>query len=72
MKKIFGNSLSQMFNLPFELFSWTAVFPIGTRRSGDIPWRSAKGPNVQDLQGTFRGPLGDQHRNWWFNEKSVF
>ena len=71
MKIFFGNPLSQMFNLPFELFSWTAVFPAGRRRPGDVPWRSTKGPNVQNLQGTFRRPLGHQHKNWWFNEKSA-
>ena len=30
-------------------------YPAGTRRPGDVPWRSPKGPNVRDLQGTFRG-----------------
>ena len=30
-----------------------------TRRPGDVPWRSPKDRNVRDLQGTFRGLLGD-------------
>ena len=46
--------------------------PASTRRPGDVPWRFPKGPNVWDLQGIFRGLLGGQHKNWWFNEKSVF
>ena len=31
-------------------------------RPGDVPWRSPKGPNIRDLQGTFRGLLGDQQK----------
>ena len=31
---------------------------------GDVPWRSPKGPNVQEFQGTFKGLLGDQQKNW--------
>ena len=38
--------------------------PAGTRRPGDVPWRPPKGANVRDLQGTFRGLLGDQQKNW--------
>ena len=45
--------------------------PAVTRRPMDVPWRSPKDPNVRDLQGTFRGLLGDQ-KNWLFNEKGVF
>ena len=26
---------------------------------GDVPWRFPKGPNVRDLQGTFRGLSGE-------------
>ena len=47
-------------------------YPAGTWRSGDVPWRSPKGPNIGDLWGTFRGLLEDQQKNWWFDEKSVF
>ena len=36
------------------------IFPAVTRRPGNVPWMSPKGPNVQDLQGTFGGLLGDQ------------
>ena len=42
--------------------------PAGTRRPGDVPWRSPKGPNVRDLKGTFRGLLGNQQKKliiWW-------
>ena len=46
--------------------------PAGTRRHGDVPWRSPKGPNVQYLQGTFRQLSGDQYKDWWFYEKNVF
>ena len=46
--------------------------PADTRRPGNVPWRSPKGPNVRDLQGTFRGLLADQQKNWWFNDKSIF
>ena len=49
-----------------------AITPAGTHRPGDFLWSSPKGLNVWDLQGTFRGLLGDQQKNWWFNEKSVF
>ena len=42
------------------------------QRPGQVPWRFPKGPNIRDLQGNFRGRLGDQHKNLWFNEKSVF
>ena len=49
-----------------------SLHPANTRRPGDVPWRSPKGPNVRDLQGTFRGLLGNQQKKWWFNEKSVF
>ena len=48
------------------------AFPAGTQRPGDFPWRSPKCPNVCDLQGTFGGLSGDQQKNWWFDEKSVF
>ena len=37
--------------------------PAGTRCPWDVPWRSPKGPNVRDLQGTLRGLLGDQEKN---------
>ena len=40
------------------------IYPAGTRRPGDILLRSPKGPNVRDIQGTFRGLLGDQQKNW--------
>ena len=46
--------------------------PDGTRRPGDTPWRSSKCPNIRDLQGTFRGLLGGQQENWWFDFKKVF
>ena len=46
--------------------------PTDTRRLGNFPWRSPKGPKVWDLQGTFRELLRDQQKNWSFNEKSVF
>ena len=38
------------------------INPADTRRPGDVPWRSPKGSNVRDLQGTFRGLLGDQQK----------
>ena len=38
--------------------------PAGTRRPGNVSWMSPKGPNVRDLQGTFKGLLGDQQENW--------
>ena len=40
-----------------------SMFPAGTRRPGEVPRRSPKGPNIWDLQGIFRGLLGDQHKN---------
>ena len=39
----------------------------------DVPGTSPEGPNVRDLQGTFRGLLGDQQKKKRsFNEKSAF
>ena len=46
--------------------------PAGTQHPGDVPSRFPKGPNVWDFQRTFRGVLGDQQKDWWFDEKSVF
>ena len=40
----------------------------GTSPEGSTP----KGRNVRDLQGTFRGLLGDQQKKWQFYEKSAF
>ena len=62
-----------MFPKFFILFYFFLLsFPAGSRCPGDIHWRLPKGPNIQDLQGTFKGLLGDQHKYWWFKEKSVF
>ena len=47
-------------------------FPAGTRRPGDVPWRSPKGSDVRDLQGTFKGLIGDQQKIWWFHKKGCF
>ena len=47
-------------------------YQVATRRPGDVLSRLPKGPDVRDLQGIFRGFLRDQHKNWRFNEKSVF
>ena len=35
-----------------------------TQPAPDVPGTSPEGPNVQDLQVTFRGLSGDQYRNW--------
>ena len=43
-----------------------------TQPARDVLGRSPKGPNVWDLQGTLRGLLGEQQKNWWFDWKSVF
>ena len=53
-------------------FEETVKYPASTRRPGDVPWRFPKGPNVRDLQGTFRGLLGNQQKNGWFDEKKCF
>ena len=45
-------------------------YPADTWRSKGVPWRSPKGPNVRDLQGTFRGLSGDQKLMIWW--KSCF
>ena len=37
-------------------------FPTGTWRPRDVPWKSSKGRNVRDLQGTFMGLSGDQYK----------
>ena len=36
--------------------------PAGTQRPMDVPWRSPKGPNVQDLKETFRELSGEQRK----------
>ena len=36
-----------------------SIDPPGTRRPRDVSWSSSKGPNVWDLQVTFRGLLGN-------------
>ena len=41
----------------FLLPSSSRICPASSRRPGDVPWRSSKGPNVRDLQWTFRGPI---------------
>ena len=46
--------------------------PASMRRPGDVPWRSPKGSDVQDLQETLKGLLGDQQKNWWFHQKRCF
>ena len=56
-------------NVLFQIFDY---FPARTRRPGDVPWRSPKGPNVRDLQRTFKGLLGNQQKNWWFDKKKYF
>ena len=43
-----------------------------TQPAHDVPRTSPKGPNVRDLQGTFRELARYQYKNWWFYEKSVF
>ena len=43
--------------------------PTGMQRPLKVPWRSSKGPNIRDLQGTFTGLSVAQNENWWFNEK---
>ena len=34
-----------------------------TKATHDVPGTSPEGPNVQNLQGTFTGPSGDQCQN---------
>ena len=36
-------------------------YSAGTGQYGNLPWRSPKGPNNRDLEGTFKGLSGDQH-----------
>ena len=44
-----------------------------TQSARDVLGTSPEGPlKVRDLQGTCRGLLGDQHKNWRFDEKSAF
>ena len=38
----------------------------------DVPGTSPEGPLKVVTSGTSRGLLGDQQKNWWFDEKSVF
>ena len=43
-----------------------------TQPAHDAPWRSPECPKVRNLQGSFRGLLGDQYKNWYFMEKFFF
>ena len=40
-----------------------------TQPAHDAPWRSPESPNVRNLQGSFRGLLRDQYKNWYFMKK---
>ena len=63
----------------FNLFVWEGITHLNkiekeyieitltfflTKCPRDVPWRSPKGLNVWNLQGTFRGLLWDQQKNW--------
>ena len=41
-----------------------ARIAVSTQPARDVSGTSPEGPNVRDLQGTFRGLLGDQQKNW--------
>ena len=47
-----------------------------TQTAHDVPETSPEGSlnalTSKDLQETFRGLWGDQYKNWWFYEKTVF
>ena len=46
--------------------------PAGARRPRDVPWKSLKSTNVRDLQGNFRGLLGEHTRIDDLMKKRVF
>ena len=50
----------------------SGITPAGTRSPGDVPWRSPKGPNVQELQGDLQGTLRGPTKNRWFDKKKCF
>ena len=58
----------------FDFFQWTKArgTPAGTRRPEDVPWRSPKGRNLRDFQGTFRGLLEDRHKKMIISWKKCF
>ena len=38
----------------------------------DVPRTSPQGPLKVITSRAYRGPSGDQYKNWWFNEKVIF
>ena len=38
----------------------------------DVLGTSPEGPLIVLTSGTWRGPSGDQYKNWWFYDKIVF
>ena len=46
--------------------------PSGTKRPGNVPWKSPKSRNVQDLQVTFRGLLGKQNKKLMIQWEKCF
>ena len=53
---------------PYHLISFPVIYNEDASQPardvpGDVPRRSPKGPNIRDLQETFRGLSGDQHKN---------
>ena len=49
-------------------------YSASTGQSGDVPWRSSKGPKMQDLQGPAEASQVTNIKNYglWFLDKVVF
>ena len=52
----------------FDGSNYNIKRPLPTHAAHSIPGTSPEGPNLQNLQETFRRLSGNQYKNWWFNE----
>ena len=58
--------------LQVAMFQIMPAFPAGMQYPRDVPWRSPKGLNAQDLQGTFRRLWGDKTKKFMIWLKMYF
>ena len=58
-KDVLGTSVETHYNRE----DYHKKHPSEIRRPDDVPRRFPKGPNIWDLQGTFRGLSGDQYKH---------
>ena len=59
-------------SLPYQFLFEPCDFELTAQPAQIIPGTSPEGPLKILTSGIYRGPSGDQCKNWWFNEKYVF